>query len=48
MIVFAPIVFSPPFEQVPADDALAAAVVLDEPPREELLVDQDVALHTCS
>ena len=45
MIVFAPIVFTPPFEQVPADDALAAAVVLDEPPGEELLVRRDVALH---
>src|SRR5581483_7525143 len=31
-------------EEVPADDALAAAVVLDELPGEELLVDRDVAL----
>ena len=32
-------------EQVPADDALASAVVLDQPPGEVLLVDEDVALH---
>ena len=31
-------------QEVPADDALAAAVVLDELPGEELLVDLDVAL----
>jgi hypothetical protein len=32
-------------QQVPADDALAAAVVLDELPGEVLLVHLDVALH---
>jgi hypothetical protein len=32
-------------EQVPADDALATPVVLDEPPREPLLVGLHVALH---
>ena len=32
-------------QQVPADDALAAAVLDDEPPGEELLVDAQVALH---
>jgi len=31
-------------QQVPADDALASAVILDELPREVLLVDGDVAL----
>ena len=35
----------PTVEQVPADDALAAPVVLDEPPGEPLLVGPDVALH---
>ena len=35
----------PAVQQVPADDALAAAVVLDELPGEVLLVDRDVALH---
>ena len=32
-------------QEVPADDALAAAVVLDQAPREPLVVDLDVALH---
>jgi hypothetical protein len=32
-------------EDVPADDALAAPLVLDELPREVLLVAEDVALH---
>src|SRR5919108_1255112 len=35
----------PAVEEVPADDALAAVVVHDELPREELLVDLQVALH---
>src|SRR5918999_926118 len=32
-------------QEVPGDDALAAVVVDDEAPAEELLVDLDVALH---
>src|SRR6185503_18542451 len=32
-------------QEIPADDALAAPVVLDELPGEVLLVDLDVALH---
>ena len=39
-----PTVLSAAVQEIPADDALAAAVVLDELPREVLLVDRDVAL----
>ena len=35
----------PSVEEVPADDALAAVVVHDELPREELLVDLELPLH---
>ena len=34
----------PPVQEIPADHALAAVVVDDELPGEELLVDRDVAL----
>ena len=43
--VLPPTVLQPAVQQIPADDALAAAVVLDELPGEVLLVDGDVALH---
>ena len=44
IVVLPPTVLMPAVQQVPADDALAAAVVLDELPREVLLVHGDVAL----
>ena len=42
--VLPPTRLQPAVQQIPADDALAAVVVDDELPREELLVDLDVAL----
>ena len=43
--VLPPTVLQAAVQEIPADDALAAAVVLDELPGEVLLVDLDVALH---
>ena len=43
--VFPPTVLQAAVQKIPADDALAAPVVLDELPGEVLLVHGDVALH---